>query len=137
MGRALTSLAPVGVGPDSAVFVYLDDILVLSSDRLKCVEVTQRLASFLESSGLVLSSKCALEPSQEIDCLGKTFDFRARSVGNSLKMTQKFFALALSAMLYPVTKKRPERLLGVWNWCAQPRSGFLLFAAQFSTSKTT
>ena len=65
-------------------WVYLDDVLLLCSDRVFLGHVTASLVLHLEALGLVVSPKTRPTPSADLVWLGKLFDLRRGSLSNSL-----------------------------------------------------
>ena len=63
-------------------WVYLDDIFLLSTERLFLDDFTLSICDTIAKAGLVLSHKSLLQPSQHIDWLGKRFDLNARLIVN-------------------------------------------------------
>ena len=82
----------------------------------------------LENKNLIISKKSVRTPTQTITWLGKTFDLKERSCGNTDKTMSRLAGMTLMAGLFPCSTKRLQSLAGLWNWAHQPRVGFMAFA---------
>ncbi|EPS57343.1 hypothetical protein M569_17475 [Genlisea aurea] len=103
------------VGSDGVlgVFVYLDDVMVLSPSKRVCGEILQLLSKGLQSAGLLVSPKSVLLPSQRLKWLGKVFDLVEGSVANTERMIQKSLAVVLMSCLGSLSVRSLGRDLGV------------------------
>ena len=54
-------------------------------------------------------------------------------ISNTDSLLLKFLGLALLAATMPLTEKRVQGLLGVWNWAFRPLPGFSLLAHTVGT----
>ena len=113
---------------DFTFFVYLDDILILGNSPKNTKRITKRLVGMLESRNLIISKKSVQDPTQNITWLGKSFDLKNRSCGNTEKTMCRLAGMTLMAGLFPCSTKRLQSLAGLWNWAHQPRVGFMAFA---------
>ena len=109
------------------VWVYLDDVFILSKDTLLLEYITLSLCAQIAQADLVLSSKSLLTPSQNLTWLGKRFDLRARLIVNLDKSFLKALGMGILSCLLPMSHSRLDNLLGTLNWVFHPIPGYLLF----------
>jgi hypothetical protein len=109
------------------LFIYLDDILIISTTRALCLFFTTSLSTHLEHQGLVISPKSEMTPCQELTWLGKLLRLKEGSISNTLSTTLRALGLILLASSSHLTQKRLQTLLGTLNWAFRPRAGFSLF----------
>ena len=101
-------------------FHYLNDVLVVSKDRVKPEEMASRLVEFLSEKGLVISKKSCPVLHKQILWPGKVFDLERGGVVNTEKMLRKRL-MACS----PISPKVEERVTGkmqracLWRWALQ------------------
>ena len=75
------------------VFIYLDDILLLSKSKATAEKQGKLLVEDLQASGMMINyKKSVLQPVQKVDHLGFTIDFQAAVLqvpSQTLKSVQK------------------------------------------------
>ena len=109
------------------VYVYLDDILILSTDPTWLDGIGHGLHTHLTDHHLVVSPKSSLTPSQRITWLGKTFNLAAGIIRPTHKCTLRTVATVSLAALVPVHDKLSARNAGILLWANRPILGSTLF----------
>lgn len=118
----------LSLGHDLYVWVYLDDVLIIGRSREGVKMATRALVNEFEVKGLLLSHKSRLDPDTLVNWIGKTFDLKRRTISNLKKTELKVLTMAVGACLLPMSPKRLDAVLGIWNWAFRPTPGFALFS---------
>ena len=123
--------------PDGVYLVhYLDDFILLSSDRPLLTVTTQEIKDRIVRAGFVVSSKSTLTPVQVLQVLGKVVNLQERSI-----QVQPFVFLQLLVALLRLatggySKRRLDKLLGTLQWHLRPRRGFSgILAGAYASSR--
>ena len=96
-------------------FVYLDDILIVGTKRF-VRKVVRRARHRLQRVGFVISPKSVIEPSRNVDFVGKVFDLRSGTLENCPGMPRGLVRLWLLLVSGLLNRKGMERLLGRLEW---------------------
>ena len=115
------------LGVHLLVWVYLDDILLLSPDPSFLGTLTGRLVTHIAGLGLLVSKKSRPIPSQSRVWLGKLFDLRAGSLAKSTSSLTHALGACFLACLGTLTVKRLDALMGYLLWVFRPQRGCTLF----------
>ena len=117
------------MGHSLLVYIYLDDILILSPDPTWLDGIGHGLHTHLTHNNLVVSPKSSLTPSQHITWLGKTFNLAAGTIRPTHNCTLRTVATVILAALVPVHDKLSARIAGILLWANRPMLGSTLFLA--------
>ena len=109
-------------------FIYLDDVIIISSSYFLCQACTEFVVTSLKMAGFVISPKSRLTPSRHVTWIGKFFDFSLSRVSNTESAMTRAIAITLMGSVLPMTEKRLDILLGVMNWAYRPLPGLSLFS---------
>ena len=111
------------LGVHQLVWVYLDDILLLSPDPSFLGTVTTSLVSHIVGLCLLVITKSRPLPSQSLVWLGKLFDLCAGSLENSTSSLTHALGVCFLACLGTLTIKRLDALMGYLLWVFRPPAG--------------
>ena len=118
LGDLLRKLVPQGV----ELLHYLDDFVLVSTDRPMLHGTTQECVRVLVAHKFIVSDKSTLVPVQHLFVLGKFLDLQRRMIYSHrrawLQILAAWFRLAVSPMPGP---KLMEKLLGFIQWHIRPR----------------
>jgi len=104
-------------------FVYYDDVLLIATSLALISDVTSALVLYIQQHHLLISKKSTLEPTQCLKWVGKVFDFRNRTIGNSRATLLNLLGRAILAAHSPVFPKRIDLLCGHALWALRPIQG--------------
>ena len=109
-------------------FVYLDDILIVGTRRF-VRKAVRRARHRLKRVGFIISPKSVMEPSRQLDFVGKVFDLGSGTLENRPRMLRGLVHLWLLLVLGLLNRKGMERLLGRLEWALRPSAGLSPFLA--------
>lgn len=111
------------------LWIYLDDILILSSHKDCAESVINSIASALESKGFIISPKSIRQGTQTITWIGKTYYLDSGFILNTERSLARLFGQAILSCILPLNVRRLDALLGTLNWAFRPLPGLALFTA--------
>ena len=103
---------------------YLDDFILLSSDRCLLGSTTGRLKERIVRARFSVSAKSTLDPVQKLQALGKVVDLKERSIQVQPFVFLQFLVAWLRLATAGYSKRRLDKLLGTVQWHLRPRRGF-------------
>ena len=120
LGRVVGDAVPDGV----FLVHYLDDFILLSSDKPLLGSTTSRLKDRIVRAGFLVSAKSTLDPVQKLQALGKVVDLKERSIQVQPFVFLQFLVAWLRLATGGYSKRRLDKLLGTLQWHLRPRRGF-------------
>ena len=127
-----TSLARIlqGVLPPEILLVhYLDDFLLVFTDREVLREAGRVAVRALIEAGFLISPKSVLDPVPVASFLGKELDLRARQVRSHEQALLQLWAGWLRLAVGAGNDRHLQSFLGLLNWHVRPRGLGCPFAA--------
>ena len=118
LGDLLRRLVP----QDVELLHYLDDFVLVLTDRPLLHGTTQECVRLLVENRFIVSDKSTLEPVQHLFVLGKVLDLQRRMIYSHRRAWLQILATWLRLAVSPIPgPKLIEKLLGFIQWHIRPR----------------